>query len=92
MSIDNWLSVVAVLVALMSLLLSAVVAVKSWHKSRVVHGLEEFVLRKINGGRGDSDRGLKEINEKLKTGKYTMQGIQDRVDGDWAVLLARVKK
>ena len=50
----------------MSLLLSTIVAVKSWRKSRFVHSLEEFVLRKINGGRGDLDRGIKEINEKLK--------------------------
>lgn len=88
MVISDWLSIGAIALSVVAILVS----IKSWHKSRVIYGLEELVLRRINGSRYDDARGLEEINRKLQTGKYVIQGIQDRVDGDWAVILARIKK
>lgn len=86
------ISIVAVIISIVSLIISAAIAVKSWHKNRVVYDLEEKVLRKIDGGRNDSSRGLEEIKKKLNTGAYNIEAILERKDGDWAVLLARVKK
>ena len=85
-------------IALLSLLISiasvvVVVAVVSWHKSRVIYEIEELVIRKINGTRDDMDgRGLPELNQKLNTGHYTILEVLERTDGDWAVLLARIKR
>lgn len=83
-------------IALLSLLISiasVVVAVVSWCKSRVIYEIEELVIRKINGTRDDMDsRGLPELNEKLNTGHYTILEVLERTDGDWAVLLARIKQ
>jgi hypothetical protein len=74
-------------------IISAVIAVISWHKSRVIYEIEELVIRKINGTRDDMDgRGLPELNQKLNTGHYTILGVFERTDGDWAVLLARIKR
>lgn len=86
-------SVVAIVVSIISLIISTAVAVKSWHKNRVVYDLEEKVLRKIDGSRNDSSRGgLEEIKKELNTGRYNIEAVLERKDGDWAVLLARVKK
>jgi len=84
-------------IALLSLFISiasVVVAVVSWHKSRVIYEIEEeVVIRKINGTRDDMDgRGLPELNRKLNTGHYTILEVLERTDGDWAVLLARIKR
>lgn len=83
-------------IALLSLFISiasVVVAIVSWRKSRVIYEIEEVVIRKINGTRDDEDgRGLPKLNEKLKTGHYTILDILERNDGDWAVLLARIKR
>lgn len=74
-------------------IISVVVAVISWRKSRVIYEVEELVIRKINGTRDDMDsRGLPELNEKLNTGHYTILEVLERTDGDWAVLLARIKR
>lgn len=74
-------------------IISVVIAVISWHKSRVIYEIEELVIRKINGTRDDEDgRGLPELNEKLKTGHYTILNTLERNDGDWAILLARIKR
>lgn len=88
MVISDWLSVGAIALSVVAILVS----IKSWHKSRAIYGLEELVLRRANGSRDDEARGIEEISKKLQTGRYTIQGIQDRVDGDWAVILARIKK
>ena len=88
MTASDWLSVGAVILSAIAILVS----VKSWHKNRTIYGLEELVLRRINGSKDDGARGIEDINKKLQTGKYTVQGIQDRVDGDWAVILAQIKK
>lgn len=83
-------------IALLSLLISiisVVVAVVSWRKSRVIYEIEEVVIRKINGTRDDMDgRGLPELNQKLNTGHYTILEALERNDGDWAILLARIKQ
>lgn len=83
-------------IALLSLLISiasVVVAVISWHKSRVIYEIEELGIRKINGTRDDMDgRGLPELNQKLNTGHYTILDVLERTDGDWAVLLACIKR
>lgn len=83
-------------IALLSLLISiisVVVAVVSWRKSRVIYEIEELGIRKINGTRDDMDgRGLPELNQKLNTGHYTILEVLERTDGDWAVLLARIKR
>ena len=83
-------------IALLSLLISiasVVVAVVSWHKSRVIYEIEELVIRKINSTRDDMDgRGLPELNQKLNTGHYTILEVLERTDGDWAILLARIKR
>lgn len=83
-------------IALFSLIISiisAVIAVISWHKSRVIYEVEELVIRQINRTRDDADgRGLPKLNEKLKTGHYTILEVLERTDGDWAVLLARIKR
>lgn len=93
MNAENALSVVAILVSVISVVLSFAIAIKSWHKNRVIYDLEEKVLRKIDGSRNDGNgRGLGEIRELLKTGEYNIEAIQTRNDGDWAVLLARIKK
>lgn len=74
-------------------IISVVIAVISWHKSRVIYEIEELVIRKINGTRDDEDgRGLPKLNEKLKTGHYTILDTLERNDGDWAILLARIKR
>lgn len=88
MAVIDWLSVGAIMLSTAAILVS----IKSWHKSRAIYGLEELVLRKVKGSRDDETRGVEEINRKLQTGRYTIQGIQDRVDGDWAVILAQIKK
>ena len=83
-------------IALLSLLISiisVVVAVVSWRKSRVIYEIEEVVIRKINGTRDDMDgRGLPELNQKLNTGHYIILEVLERTDCDWAVLLARIKR
>lgn len=74
-------------------IISAVIAVISWHKSRVIYEVEELVIRQINRTRDDADgRGLPKLNEKLNTGHYTILEVLERTDGDWAVLLARIKR
>ncbi|RKW03547.1 MAG: hypothetical protein D8B38_01590 [Candidatus Saccharimonas sp.] len=74
-------------------IISVVIAVISWRKSRVIYEIEEVVIRKINGTRDDRDgRGLPELNQKLNTGHYTILEVLERADGDWAVLLARIKR
>lgn len=74
-------------------IISVVVAVVSWRKSRVIYEIEELVIRKINSTRDDQDgRGLLELNKKLNTGHYTILEVLERTDGDWAVLLARIKQ
>lgn len=86
----EWLSLIA---SILALTISSIIAIKSWNKSRVIYNLEEFVLRKINGTRDDAtDRGFNAVNEKLKTGNYIVESIQERKDGDWAILVARIKK
>ena len=72
-------------------IISVVIAVISWRKSRVIYEIEEVVIRKINGTRRDG-RGLPELNQKLNTGHYTILEVLERADGDWAVLLARIKR
>ena len=83
-------------IALLSLFISitsAILTVISWRKSRVIYEIEELVIRKINGTRDDADsRGLPKLNEKLKTGHYTILEVLERTDGDWAILLARIKR
>lgn len=83
-------------IALLSLLISiisAVIVVISWRKSRVIYEVEELVIRQINRTCDDADgRGLPKLNEKLKTGHYTILDTLERNDGDWAVLLARIKR
>ena len=83
-------------IALFSLIISiisAVIAVISWHKSRVIYEVEELVIRQINRTRDDADgRGLPKLNEKLKTGHYTILEALERNDGDWAILLAHIKQ
>ena len=83
-------------IALLSLFISiasAILTVISWRKSRVIYEIEELVIRKINGTHDDQDgRGLPKLNEKLNTGHYTILEILERTDGDWAVLLARIKR
>lgn len=86
------IAIIAVIISVIALTISTIVAVKSWHKSRVVYELKEMVLRKVNGSREDSSRGLEQIEQVLSTGKYSVEAILDRKDGDWAVLLARIKK
>ena len=74
-------------------IISAVIAVISWRKSCVIYEIEELVIRKINGTRDHMDgRALPQLNEKLKTGKYTILDTLERNDGDWAVLLVRIKR
>lgn len=74
-------------------IISVVVAVVSWRKSRVIYEIEELGIRKINSTRDDQDgRGLLELNKKLNTGHYTILEVLERTDGDWAVLLARIKQ
>lgn len=74
-------------------IISGVIAVISWRKSRVIYEIEELVIRKINGTRDDADgRGLPKLNQKLKTGHYTILEVLERTDGDWAILLARIKR
>ncbi len=83
-------------IALLSLFISiasAILTVISWHKSRVIYEIEELGIRKINGTRDDMDgRGLPELNQKLNTGHYTILEVLERTDGNWAVLLARIKR
>ena len=81
------------LLSLVISIISTVIAVISWHTSRVIYEIEELVIRKINGTRDDMDgRGLSELNQKLQTGHYTILDTLERNDGDWAVLLARIKR
>ena len=73
-------------------IIAVIVTTRANYKSRAIYGLEEVALRKVDGTRDDKDRGIKEISEKLQSGRYAIQGRQDRTDGDWAVILAQVKK
>lgn len=87
------ISAFAALLSLISMIIASILAIKSWHRSRVIYNLEEFVLRKLNGSQNDAeDRGFTAINDKLKTGKFVIESIQERIDGDWAVLIAQIKK
>ena len=80
-------------IAMIISIISVVVAVVSWRKSRVIYEIEELVIRQINRTRDDADgRGLPKLNEKLNTGHYTILEVLERTDGDWAVLLARIKR
>lgn len=83
----------AAVLSLISIVIASILAIKSWHMSRVIYSLEEHVLRRFNGSQDDSgDRGLTAINNKLKTGKFVIESIQERIDGDWAVLISQIKK
>jgi maltodextrin utilization protein YvdJ len=87
------LSTASLFVSILALVVSGVVAVKSWYRSRSTYELEELVLRKINGSTDDvGDRGMEAINNRLETGKYTIQSTYERKDGDVAILIAKIKK
>lgn len=86
------MSFMSMLISALSLIAVIVMGVASWHKNRVIYGLDELVLRKFDGSKADSERGLSKIKEKLKTGKYKIESIQERKDGDWAILLSQIKK
>lgn len=89
---DKAMSFMSMLISALSLIAVIVMGVASWHKNRVIYGLDELVLRKFDGSKADSERGLSKIKEKLKTGKYKIESIQERKDGDWAILLSQIKK
>jgi hypothetical protein len=96
MEIENltlYASCLAILISIVALLISSALAIKSWHKNRVIYGIEELVIRKLNGSSDDAeDRGYTLLNEKLSSGSYIIESIQERNDNDWAVLLAKIKK
>jgi len=92
-SSDFFLSIVAIVISALALAVSSIIAVRSWYKSRSTYGLEELVLRRIDGSQNDADdRGLSAINQKLESGKYTVQSTYQRKDGDVAVLISKIKK
>ncbi len=82
------------LAALIISLASILIAIYSWHKSRVIYKVERCVIRQVRGKR-DDEHTLEptKLNSMLKSGKYTIVTTYNRrADGDTEAILGQVKK
>lgn len=71
---------------------SLFVSVVAWRKSRAIYGIERDVIRQYRGTKDDLIYNEKNLNEKLSKGNYTILTVIERkADGDWEVLLGRIK-
>lgn len=81
------MEIATLLASIVALLISCL----AWHKSRVIYAVETAVIRQPTGGRDDLVDSTGPLNEKLKSGKYTVLSLAERrADGDWSVLLGRI--
>ena len=86
------LSLIEILTVIFSII-ALVISVKSWTKSRSIYKIETEVLRQPSGGHRDMYISTDHINKKLQSGEYTILHIAERkVDGNWEVILGRIKK
>lgn len=82
-----------VILTLLFSLVSLIISILSWSKSRAVFGIETEVLRQPSGKKEDITVNTKPISDKLKSGEYTVLSIVERTktDGDWEIILGRIK-
>lgn len=87
--LNNWVEILAFVFPIVSL----IIAILSWTKSRAVFGIETEVLRQSSGKKEDIIANTKRIADKLKTGEYTVLSIVERTksDNDWEIILGRIK-
>lgn len=87
------LSVIISLISIVVSIIAIVVAIYSWHKNRAIYGIERMVMRQFDGSINDMTKNEEYINEKLKSGEYTILLALERTkgDNDWEVLLGRIK-
>jgi hypothetical protein len=77
---------IAIIISVFSLLVSiagAVIAVKSWHKSRAYYDIESTFLR------GDT---INQLKKQLSTGKYTIISTFQDEARNIRILLGKIKE
>ncbi len=86
------MSLIDVLTVVFSII-AFVISVKSWAKSRSIYKIETEVLRQPTGRKEDMYISTDHINKKLQSGEYTILHIAERkADGDWELILGKIKK
>jgi hypothetical protein len=85
-----WIALFALIISIIAI----VVSVISWRKSRAIYAVERKVMRQITGAHDDMYINEQSLNEKLHKGEWTILDVLERSksDGDWEVLLGRIKK
>lgn len=81
------------LLAIVISIISIIISVLSWRRSRVIYGVETDVVRQPTESRDDAG-GNTVLNKKLSSGKYTILSTLERTksDHDWELLLGKIKK
>lgn len=83
------LTIFTIVISLIALLIS----IKSWAKSRSIYKIETEVLRQPTGRKEDMYISTDHINKKLASGEYTILHVAERkADGDWELILGKIKK
>jgi hypothetical protein len=84
----------ALIISILSLSVSAIIGIYSWKKNRVIYGIEKLPIREPRGTANDilNASAIKQINEKLSAGEYTILSTYQRSDGDTELLLGRLRK
>ena len=59
-------------------------------RHRVIYAIDTDVLRAPRGEKGDLN--TEGINEKLKSGEYTILQIVERPDKEWEVIYGKIKE
>lgn len=75
-------------------IVAIIISVVSWRKSRAIYKVERKTIRQFTGKHDDLEISEDTLNEKLKNGEWAILHILERTksDGDWEVLLGRIKK
>ena len=82
------IEITAVVISLISL----VVSIFSWTKSRVIYGVERATIRQYRGSHSDLDITDEHTNKMLSPGSYTILSTYVRPDGDIGLLFGRIKQ
>lgn len=86
------LNLIDILTIILSII-ALVISVKSWAKSRSIYKIETEVLRQPTGRKEDMYISTDHINKKMESGEYTILHIAERkADGDWELILGKIKK
>lgn len=85
-----WVDALAIAISVIAIIVSVI----SWQKSRAIYAVERKAMRQITGEHDDLYINESSLNEKLQSGEWTILHVLERTksDGDWEVLLGRIKK